>query len=70
MTEHDSWLTRDYDRRLDEEFRYEAALEAETLRQHLARLSRELSGEAPLEFPAVAVLMFLRANGARLVWRL
>jgi hypothetical protein len=33
MTEHDSWLTRDYDRRLDEEARYEAALEAETLRQ-------------------------------------
>ena len=42
MTEHDSWLTRDYDRRLDEEARYEAALEAETLRQ------RELLEAAPV----------------------
>ena len=42
MTEHDSWLTRDYDRRLDEEARYEAALEVETLRQ------RELLEAAPV----------------------
>lgn len=42
MTAYDSWLTRDHDRLLNEESRYEAALEAETLRQ------RELLEAAPV----------------------